>query len=109
MQFNWLLIAGFLLRAADKYLNKDIAFDWYSAEGLPAQAGRKNIKVTIFNGLLTALAYYLSFFVYTAKEFESWQYMLVYFMAGWFIDSFFSKLLDWASKGYDKILNSTAI
>lgn len=103
MQFNWLLIAGFLFRAADKYLNKDIAFDWYSSEG------RKNIKVTIFNGLLTTLAYYLSFFIYPSTEFNVWQYILAYFMAGWFIDSFFSKLLDWASKGYDKVLNSSAI
>jgi hypothetical protein len=99
MQFNWLLLAGFLLRTADKYLNKDIAFDWYSAEG------RKNLKVTAFNGLLSGLVYYLSFFIYPAAELELWQYMLAYFASGWFVDSFFSKLLDWTSKAYDKMMS----
>ncbi len=98
MQFNWLLLAGFILRAADKYLNKDYAFDWYSA------AGRKNLKVTAFNGLLSGLAYYLSFYIYPSIEPELWVYMLAYFASGWFIDSFFSKILDWASKAYDRIL-----
>ena len=103
MQFNWLLIAGFLFRAADKYLNKDIAFGWYSAEG------RKNLKVTIFNSLLTGLAYYLSFYIYPAVSLELWHYMLAYFMSGWFIDSFFSKLLDWISKIYDRILTINSL
>lgn len=98
MEFNWLLLAGYIYRTADKYFNKDFPFAWNNPEG------RKNLKTSIFNGLIIGLVFYLSYYVYLTNEYPVWKYMIAYFVIGWFIDSFFAKVITMASKIYDKIL-----
>lgn len=109
MEWNWLLIVAFLLRLADNVLNRDVPFTWHKKDGINTVVnieGQKNIKTTVFNALLIILAFYLSFYIYPEGTYKAWQYMIGYFVVGWFIDSFLKTVLTWGGKAVDGILGS---
>lgn len=100
MEFNILIIAAYLLRIGDKMLNKKVQFTWST------DTGKNNIRKTAFNGMLIALAYYLSFFIDYSHEFlqSNIKQIVIFLSVGWFIDSFFFKLLSYGETLISKIL-----
>jgi len=85
MEWNILIIAGFVLRIAYAIVNENYHFTFDTAEG------RLNIKKKIVSLLFALVVWYLSFF-YHADDFitDGWRLVVlwaVYITIGWAIDS----------------------
>jgi len=85
MEWNFLIIVGFILRVIYHLLNEKYPFSSKTAEGWV------NIKTTISSALFIGLFYFLSFYYHADDKYQDgWQLVTVwgtYLAIGWAIDS----------------------
>ena len=101
--FGWFLLipVGFILRVAYQFLNLEYKFSSKTPEG------KKNIKQTIFSGLLVILFTFLaSFLSFESKIVTDWQWIglwFTYMAVGWAITSIFLSVI----KLYEQRIKTT--
>lgn len=104
MEINLLIFVGYLLRVAYHYLNENYSFSWKTDEG------KKNIKRSIFSGLISGLVTFLFFWVHSddhpANELVFARICVTYLGLGWSISSIWNAAMNLIEQKFLNKLNN---